>query len=217
MKKRERAIAIQNILQELYPNPLIPLDHKDPFTLLVAVILSAQCTDKKVNEITPGLYKIAPDSKSMANLTKETIYNKIKQIGLAKSKTNYLYETSKILTSKYNGQVPNTFSELESLPGVGHKTASVVMAQAFGIDTFPVDTHIHRLAQRWRLTKGVNVLETEKDLKNIFPQEKWNILHIQIIYYGREYCTSRGCNGTVCRICKEIFPKRKNPIEVKKA
>ncbi len=212
MTKSKRAEIIIDYLNNLYPQTPIPLNHKDPFTLLVAVILSAQCTDKKVNEITPKLFQVAPDPKRMSDLGEEQILKIIKPIGLSKRKSKHLNELSNILINKFSGLVPDNFNDLENLPGVGHKTASVVMAQAFGVPTFPVDTHIHRLAQRWGLTNGRNVVQTEKDLKNIFPKAKWNQLHLQIIFYGREYCTARGCQGNICGLCKKLYPNRKNNV-----
>ena len=217
MKRKDRAELIKARLNTLYPNPLIPLDHKDTFTLLVAVLLSAQCTDKKVNEITPSLFKAAACPKSMRSLGKEKIMSLIKSIGLSRKKAKHLYELSGIICNDFKGEVPKDLSSLESLPGVGHKTASVVMAQAFGKPAFPVDTHIHRLSQRWGLSKGKNVLQTERDLKHIFPKSNWNTLHLQMIYYGREHCTARGCDGTVCELCKELFPNRKTPVTINKA
>ena len=213
MQKTERAALILRRLDELYPETPIPLDHTDDFTLLVAVILSAQCTDKKVNEITPALFKVAGTPEKMARLGEAKILEIIRPLGLSKQKAKNLAKLSEILISDHDGKVPQTFEELESLPGVGHKTASVVMAQAFGVPAFPVDTHIHRLAQRWGLTNGKSVVQTEKDLKKIFPRESWNRLHLQIIFYGREFCTARGCDGTKCDLCRELYPKRKKPVE----
>ncbi len=210
MLKKERAQVIINRLDELYPSPPIPLVHKDTFTLLVAVILSAQSTDKKVNQLTPALFDLGYDPESMVRLGKENILKLIKQLGLSKQKAENIYKTSKILLKDYSGEVPRNFKDLESLPGVGHKTASVVMAQAFNVPTFPIDTHIHRLAQRWGLSRGKNVQMTERDLKSIFPQELWNKLHLQFIYYGREHCTARGCDGTICNLCRELFPLRRS-------
>ncbi len=213
MNKEKRSVIIREYLKNLYPNPDIPLYHDDPFTLLVAVVLSAQCTDKKVNEITPSLFKMANDPQKMVTLGQVNILSLIKQIGLANQKSKNIYKLSKLILDEYNGKVPSTFKELETLPGVGHKTASVVMAQAFGFPTFPVDTHIHRLAQRWELTTGENVLRTESDLKKLFPISEWNNLHLQIIYYGREHCTARGCDGRSCGLCKTLFPKRQHPVK----
>lgn len=193
-----------NRLQELYPNPPIPLDHKDPYTLLVAVLLSAQCTDKRVNAITPALFARADTPEAMAEVPVEEIQAIIRPCGLSPAKAKAIAGLSRILVAKHGGEVPRTFEELEALPGVGHKTASVVMAQAFGIPAFPVDTHIHRLARRWKLSSGKNVVQTEKDLKRLFPRERWNTLHIQIILFGREHCTARGCDGTVCELCQRV-------------
>ena len=204
-------------LHEQYPETPIPLDHSDPFTLLIAVLLSAQCTDKKVNEVTPALFAAGPTPAAMAELEEEQILAFIRQLGLAKTKARNVRRLAQILVTAYDGDVPQSFEELEALPGVGHKTASVVMAQAFGLPTFPVDTHIHRLAQRWGLTRGRNVVETERDLKRAFPEARWNALHLQIIYYGREYCTARGCDGRVCEICRTCYPARKHPKRCNKA
>tara|TARA_B100000212_G_C27357515_1_gene526554 strand:- start:929 stop:1582 length:654 start_codon:yes stop_codon:yes gene_type:complete len=216
MKKLERVKIIISELQKLYPETPIPLDHNGPFTLLVAVVLSAQSTDKKVNELTKNLFKIADTPEKMMNLGIDNIYKYIKQLGLSNQKSKNTYNLSKILVEKFNGKVPNTFEELESLPGVGHKTASVVMSQIFNIPSFPVDTHIHRLSQRWGLTSGKSVIQTEKDLKKIFPVNKWNKLHLQIIFYGRQYCTARGCDGTKCSLCRKLFPNRKKKVITKK-
>jgi len=212
LRKRERADVIQQRLNEIYPETPVPLDHSDPFTLLIAVLLSAQCTDKKVNEVTPALFNAGPDPLAMAELEETEILGHIRQLGLAKTKARNIRKLSRILVGTYDGIVPASFEELEALPGVGHKTASVVMAQAFGVPAFPVDTHIHRLAQRWGLSAGDNVKRTEKDLKTLFPEEAWNKLHLQIIFYGREFCTARGCNGTVCPMCKELYPRRRKPV-----
>ena len=212
LRKRERADVIQQRLNEIYPETPVPLDHSDPFTLLIAVLLSAQCTDKKVNEVTPALFNAGPDPLAMAELEETEILGHIRQLGLAKTKARNIRKLSRILVGTYDGIVPASFEELEALPGVGHKTASVVMAQAFGVPAFPVDTHIHRLAQRWGLSAGDNVQKTEKDLKTLFPEEAWNKLHLQIIFYGREFCTARGCNGTVCPMCKELYPRRRKPV-----
>lgn len=217
MKKLERAGFIAKRLDELYPDTPIPLDHRDEFTLLIAVLLSAQCTDKKVNEITPALFKQADNPKKMARLGVEKILAIIKPLGLAPQKAKAIAGLSQKLIDEFEGLVPQTFEELESLPGVGHKTASVVMAQAFGFPAFPVDTHIHRLAQRWGLTSGKNVTQTERDLKKLFRESSWNRLHLQIIYYGREHCTARGCDGTVCEICKTCYPRRRKAFVAKKA
>ncbi len=217
MKKAERVKIIIKRLQEIYPETPIPLNHQNDFTLLVAVALSAQSTDKKVNELTKELFKVAKSAEEMIKLGEKKIYIHIKQLGLAKTKAKNIYNLSKIIFEKYNNKIPNTFKELESLPGVGHKTASVVMSQAFGIPAFPIDTHIHRLSQRWGLTTGKNVTQTERDLKRLFPKNLWNKLHLQIIFYGREYCSARGCNGTICRLCKELYPSRNKPVTCLKA
>ena len=205
-----------NSLDRLYPKTPIPLNHKNKFELLVAVLLSAQCTDERVNKVTPSLFKLASNPKEMSKIEVNIIYDIIRPCGLAPKKSKAIHSLSKILNEKYNGKVPKNFNSLEELPGVGHKTASVVMSQGFGIPAFPVDTHIHRLAQRWKLSCGKNVKKTEADLKKVFPKEKWNKLHLQIIFYGREYCTARGCDGTKCFICKKCFPNRKKPIKNKK-
>ena len=217
MKKIDRSKIIISELQKLYPETPIPLNHDGPFTLLIAVVLSAQSTDKKVNELTEELFKKANTPQKMVNLGIDNIYKYIKQLGLSRQKSKNTYNLSKILIDKYHGLVPNTFQELESLPGVGHKTASVVMSQIFNIPSFPVDTHIHRLSQRWGLTNGKSVIQTEKDLKKIFPISLWNKLHLQIIFYGREYCTARGCDGTKCLICKKVYPNRKKKVITQKA
>ena len=217
MKKIDRSKIIIYELQNLYPETPIPLDHDGPFTLLIAVVLSAQSTDKKVNELTEELFKVANTPQKMVNLGIDNIYKYIKQLGLSRQKSKNTYNLSRILIDKYNGLVPNTFQELESLPGVGHKTASVVMSQVFNVPSFPVDTHIHRLSQRWGLTNGKSVIQTEKDLKKIFPISLWNKLHLQIIFYGREYCTARGCDGTKCFICKKVYPNRKKKVVTQKA
>ena len=205
-----------NSLDRLYPKTPIPLNHKNKFELLVAVLLSAQCTDERVNKVTPILFKLASNPKEMSKIEVNIIYDIIRPCGLAPKKSKAIHSLSKILNEKYNGKVPKSFNSLEELPGVGHKTASVVMSQGFGIPAFPVDTHIHRLAQRWKLSCGKNVKKTEADLKKVFPKEKWNKLHLQIIFYGREYCTARGCDGTKCFICKKCFPNRKKPVRNKK-
>lgn len=216
MTKAERAAHIATRLEELYPETPIPLDHTDVYTLLIAVLLSAQCTDERVNKITPALFDIANTPQTMAKVPVGTIREIIKPCGLSPRKSVAISELSKILVEKYNGAVPDDMEALESLPGVGHKTASVVMSQAFGVPAFPVDTHIHRLAQRWKLTNGKNVVQTEKDLKSAFPKESWNKLHLQIIFYGREYCTARGCDGTTCPLCRELFPDRKRAVKTRK-
>ena len=217
MQKIKRANYILKYLESLYPRTPIPLKHTNTYELLIAVLLSAQCTDERVNRVTPSLFLKANNAYKMTKIDTETIYNIIRPCGLAPKKAKAIYELSKILITKYKGQVPQDFPSLESLPGVGHKTASVVMSQGFGFPAFPVDTHIHRLAQRWRLTNGKNVKQTESDLKKIYPEDKWNKLHLQIIFYGRDFCTARGCNGTVCPICKTCFPNRKKPIITNKA
>ena len=217
MNKKERANIILKELNKLYPNPPIPLEHKNAFTLLVAVVLSAQSTDKKVNELTKDLFMIADTPSKMVKLGINNIYKYIRQLGLSKQKSKNTFLLSKMIIENFNSKVPKTFEALESLPGVGHKTASVIMSQVFNVPSFPVDTHIHRLSQRWGLTKGQNVLQTEKDLKKIFPRSEWNKLHLQIIFYGREYCTARGCDGTKCFMCKKLFPNRKKKFITKKA
>lgn len=217
MKRAERASLIQRRLAELYPDTPVPLDHTDPFTLLIAVLLSAQCTDVRVNQVTPELFRLANTPAKMSRVSVERIKEIIRPCGLSPQKSKAISGLSTILLEKHNGEVPRTFEELEALPGVGHKTASVVMAQAFGVPAFPVDTHIHRLAQRWGLSSGKNVKQTEADLKKIFPQDQWNQLHLRIIFYGREFCTARGCDGTVCEICRTCYPRRKSPRKTKKA
>ena len=216
MKKKERAQIIMEILGTYYPDPPIPLDHTNAFTLLVAVVLSAQSTDKKVNELTRNLFKIADTPEKMINLGINNIYQYIKQLGLSNQKSKNIYNLSKKIITDFQGKIPNDFLKLESLPGVGHKTASVVMSQVFNEPSFPVDTHIHRLAQRWGLTNGRSVRQTEADLKKIFPKEKWNELHLQIIFFGREHCTARGCDGTKCLLCRKLFPNRKRKFIAKK-
>ena len=216
MLKSERANYILYRLDELYPNPPIPLNSKNHFQLLVAVLLSAQCTDERVNKVTPELFKLAGDPFKMQNVPVEEIYSIIRPCGLAPKKSKAISELSAILVEKYNGEIPKEIDLLEELPGVGHKTASVLLSQGFGIPAFPVDTHIHRLAQRWGLTCGKSVVKTEEDLKKIFPKEAWNKLHLQIIFYGREFCTARGCKGTTCEICRTCYPKRKKPVITKK-
>ncbi|WP_299772893.1 endonuclease III [uncultured Pseudoteredinibacter sp.] len=211
MLKKERANYILGRLQKEYPKPPIPLDHKDPYTLLVAVLLSAQCTDERVNQVTPALWELADNPFDMAKQTVEDIQAIIRPCGLSPQKSKAISKLSQILIEEHGGEVPADMEALEKLPGVGHKTAGVVMAQAFDVPSFPVDTHIHRLAQRWGLTNGQNVAQTEKDLKKLFPEDSWNALHLQIIYWGREFCSARGCDGTVCEICTTCYPKRKNP------
>ena len=217
LNKRDRAALVLQRLEQHYPETPIPLDHSDPFTLLIAVLLSAQCTDKKVNEVTPALFAAGPTPVAMAALPEDTILGHIRQLGLAKTKARNVKRLSELLLERHGGAVPQSFAELEALPGVGHKTASVVMAQAFGVPAFPVDTHIHRLAQRWGLSQGRNVEQTERDLKGLFPKEAWNKLHLQIIFYGREHCSARGCDGTVCGLCRELYPSRRKPVRWRKA
>ena len=217
MLKKERADYVLKRLQELYPEPPVPLDHTDAFTLLVAVLLSAQCTDERVNQVTPALFALADNPVDMAKLSADEIREVIRPCGLSPQKSKAIKRLSEILLEEHDGDVPADMEALERLPGVGHKTASVVMSQAFGVPAFPVDTHIHRLAQRWGLSSGKNVTQTEKDLKRLFPEEFWNKLHLQIIFYGREYCTARGCDGRVCEICRTTYPDRKHPKKTKKA
>jgi endonuclease-3 len=217
VRQVERAALILRRLDELYPTTPVPLDHRDPFTLLVAVLLSAQCTDKKVNEVTPALFAAGPDPAAMAALEEERILGHIRQLGLARTKAKNVKRLSELLLERHGGKVPRSFADLEALPGVGHKTASVVMAQAFGVPAFPVDTHIHRLAQRWGLSSGVSVARTETDLKRLFPRDAWNRLHLQIIFYGREHCTARGCDGTACGLCRELYPARRRAVATRKA
>jgi len=204
MTKSERARLVQRRLDEFFPSPPIPLAHRDPFTLLVAVVLSAQCTDARVNQVTPELFERADTPEKLARLPVETVDSIVRSCGLSPRKAEYLVGLSKQILERHGGQVPANFKELEALPGVGHKTASVLMTQAFGQPAFPVDTHIHRLAKRWKLTRGRNVTQTEADLKRLFPKDSWNRLHLQMIYYGRQYCTARGCDGTTCPICREL-------------
>ena len=216
MKKKEKVQFIIDNLEKIYPKTPIPLNHKDPYTLLVAVLLSAQCTDERVNEVTPNLFSIASNPKDISKLSVEKIYQIIRPCGLGPQKSKAIYELSNILIKKYNQNVPDNFKDLESLPGVGHKTASVVMSQGFGVPAFPVDTHIHRLSQRWGLTNGKNVKTTEEDLKKIFPKLSWNKLHLQIIFWGREHCIAKSCFGLECEICKSCYPNRKKPFMHKK-
>jgi endonuclease-3 len=215
--KTERAAHVLARLSELYPNPPIPLDHKDAYTLLVAVLLSAQCTDIRVNLTTPKLFALADTPEKMMEVPVDEIQAIIRPCGLSPQKAKAISNLSRILAEKYEGKVPADLEALEELPGVGHKTAQVVMAQMFEVPSFPVDTHIHRLAQRWKLSDGKSVAQTEKDLKRLFPKETWNKLHLQIIYYGREYCTARSCDGTVCPICRELFPERVRAVRTRKA
>jgi endonuclease-3 len=214
--KKGRADYIDRRLKELYPETPIPLDHRDPYTLLVAVLLSAQCTDKRVNLVAPALWALADSPADMARVPVAEIQAVIRPCGLSPQKAKAISGLSRLLIERHGGQVPRTFEELEALPGVGHKTASVVMSQAWGQPAFPVDTHIHRLAQRWKLTDGSNVVRTERDLKQVFPEEHWNQLHLRMIYYGRECCTARGCDGTSCGICRELFPLRKRAVKTRK-
>jgi endonuclease-3 len=213
--RTERAAYIDRRLAELYPETPIPLDHTSPYTLLIAVLLSAQCTDKRVNLTTPALFAKADNPRDMAKLSVDEINAIVRPCGLAPRKAQAIHRLSEILLEKHGGEVPRTFEELEALPGVGHKTASVVMAQAFGVPAFPVDTHIHRLAQRWKLTDGRSVEQTERDLKKLFPREHWNALHLRIIFYGREHCTARGCDGMRCELCRTLFPDRKQAVRVR--
>lgn len=217
MTRQQRATRILADLADRYPDPAIPLDHDSPFTLLIAVLLSAQCTDKRVNLVTPGLFSLAGTPRQMATLPVEKIQELIRPCGLSPQKAKAIAGLSRMLLDQHGGEVPADFAALEALPGVGHKTASVVMAQAFGVPAFPVDTHIHRLAQRWHLSDGSSVARTEADLKELFPREHWNKLHLQIIYYGREHCTARGCDGTICPLCRELFPSRKSAVATRKA
>ena len=216
MKRLEKAKIIHQTLNKIYKKVPIPLKHRNKFELVIAVLLSAQCTDKRVNQVTPVLFKKANTAIKMIKIPKNTIYKIIRPCGLAPQKSKAIFELSRILVKQFNGKVPESFEELEKLPGVGHKTASVVMSQGFGHPAFPVDTHIHRLAQRWGLTNGKNVTQTEKDLKKLFPKNSWNKLHLQIIFYGREYCQARSCYGVECQICKACNPKRKTKIITKK-
>ena len=216
MLKKERAAFILNTLHKLYPETPVPLDNKDNYTLLIAVLLSAQCTDERVNKVTPALFQLADNPFDMQHVPIDEIYQIVRPCGLAPQKSSAISTLSKILVDRFNGEVPSDLKSLESLPGVGHKTASVVMSQGFGYPAFPVDTHIHRLAQRWGLTKGKNVVQTERDLKMLFPKDRWNQLHLQIIFYGREFCSARGCDGRVCKICKTCYPNRKKPFIARK-
>ena len=217
MLKKDRADFVLSRLRELYPEPPIPLDHSDPYTLLVAVLLSAQCTDERVNQVTPRLFERARTPKAMMEVAVEEIRQIIRPCGLSPQKSKAIAGLSRILIEEHRGEVPEDIEALERLPGVGHKTASVVMAQAFGVPSFPVDTHIHRLSQRWGLTSGKNVVQTERDLRRLFPEESWNRLHLQMIFYGREFCTARGCDGRVCEICRTCYPDRKHPKRTRKA
>ena len=217
MNEKERAKLILKILNKIYPTIITPLKHTNNFTLLISVLLSAQCTDLNVNNVTKDIYPKYNKPEHFVKLGRKKIAKLIKSIGLFRVKSKSIYFLSKQLIEKHNGKVPKTFAELEALPGVGHKTASVVMSQGFGYPAFPVDTHIHRLAQRWGLTSGKNVIQTEKDLKRLFPKKFWNKLHLQIIYYGREYCQARKCYGLTCKICTTCYPTRKNLIKTQKA
>ena len=216
MIKAERAKLVSKILNDYYPETPVPLDHSSVYTLLIAVLLSAQCTDERVNKVTPYLFKLASSPESMSKISQQKIYEIIKPCGLGPKKSSAILELSNILVDKFSGKIPQDINELEKLPGVGHKTASVVISQGFGIPAFPVDTHIHRLAQRWGLTKGKNVVQTEKDLKKLFPKSDWNKLHLQIIFWGREFCQARECFGIKCEICSSCFPKRTKPFAHKR-
>ena len=217
MNEIQRARIIVKILDKTYPKISVPLRSKNVFTLLISVLLSAQCTDVNVNNVTKSIYPKYYKPIHFKKLGRKKIESLIKKIGIFRIKAKSIYNLSKLLIKNHNGKVPKTFEELEKLPGVGHKTASVVMSQGFGHPAFPIDTHIHRLAQRWGLTNGKNVIQTEKDLKRLFPKKSWNKLHLQIIYYGREYCKARACYGVTCKICTSCYPKRKKPIKTKKA
>lgn len=208
-RREDRAAFVAKRLAELYPETPIPLHHTDAYTLLVAVVLSAQCTDKRVNEVTPALFRLARTPERMARLTVDAINVIVRPCGLAPFKAKAILGLSRILVEMHGGKVPRTFEELEALPGVGHKTASVVMSQAFGVPALPVDTHIHRLAKRWKLSSGRSVVQTERDLKRLFPESEWNALHLRIIYYGREHCTARGCDGHTCEICRTLSPRKR--------
>ncbi|MBF2753897.1 MAG: endonuclease III [Gammaproteobacteria bacterium AqS3] len=216
MRKSERAEYLAAELDRLFPEVPIPLDHKDPYTLLIAVLLSAQCTDVRVNQVTPKLFARADTPEAMVTLSVEEVREIIRPCGLSPAKSKAIVGLSHILLEKHGGQVPNSMEALEALPGVGHKTASVVMNQAFGVPAFPVDTHIHRIAQMWGLTDGASVTRTEADLKKLFPPETWGKLHLQIIYYGREYCPARGCNGLRCELCQGCYPGRRKPIQARR-
>ena len=217
MKEVEKSKKILRILNKIYPKTPIPLKHRNKFTLLISVLLSAQTTDVNVNNVTKNIYLKYNKPEHFVKLGRKKIEKLIKSIGIFRMKAKNIYFLSKQLIEKHKGKVPQTFEELEKLPGVGHKTASVVMSQGFGLPAFPVDTHIHRLAQRWGLTNGKNVIQTEKDLKRLFPKKYWNKLHLQIIYYGREHCKARECYGLTCKICTTCYPNRKSPIKTKKA
>ena len=217
MHYKEKSKIILKTLNKIYPKVPIPLNYKNTFTLLISVLLSAQCTDINVNNVTKNIYPKYNRPQHFVKLGRRKIQRLIKKIGIFRVKAKSIFYLSKILVEKYNGKVPKTYEELEELPGVGHKTASVVMSQGFGYPAFAVDTHIHRLAQRWGLTNGKNVVQTEKDLKRIFPEKIWSKLHLQIIYYGREFCKARECYGLTCKICTTCYPNRKNPFKIKKA
>tara|TARA_B110000977_G_scaffold181251_1_gene241737 strand:+ start:664 stop:1317 length:654 start_codon:yes stop_codon:yes gene_type:complete len=217
MYYKEKSKIILKTLNKIYPKVPIPLNYKNTFTLLISVLLSAQCTDVNVNNVTKNIYPKYNRPQHFVKLGRRKIQRLIKKIGIFRVKAKSIFYLSKILVEKYNGKVPKTYEELEDLPGVGHKTASVVMSQGFGYPAFAVDTHIHRLAQRWGLTNGKNVVQTEKDLKKVFPRKSWNKLHLQMIYYGREYCKARNCYGIICKICKSCYPNRKKPIKTIKA
>jgi len=217
MVEKEKAKKILKILNKIYPTTPIPLDHTSNFTLLMSVLLSAQCTDLNVNNVTKSIYPKYNKPEHFVKLGRKKIEKLIKSIGLFRVKAKSIYLMSKQLLERHGGKVPKSFVELEKLPGVGHKTASVVMSQGFGVPAFAVDTHIHRLAQRWGLTNGKNVIQTEKDLKRLFPEKTWSKLHLQIIYYGREFCRARECYGLTCKICTTCYPHRKNPVKIKKA
>jgi len=217
MKQAEKAKIIIKELNKIYPKTPIPLNYKNTFTLLISVLLSAQCTDVNVNNVTRSIYPKYYKPMHFIKLGRRKIEQLIKRIGIFRIKARSIFNLSKMLVEKHNSKVPRTFDELEQLPGVGHKTASVVMSQGFGYPAFPIDTHIHRLAQRWGLTNGKNVVQTEKDLKRLFPKKSWNKLHLQIIYYGREYCKARDCYGLTCKICTTCYPNRKKPLKTKKA
>jgi endonuclease-3 len=217
MNKKQRAIFIEDKLGKLYPKPKAPLDHTNAFTFLIAVLLSAQTTDKRVNVVTKELFKNANSPKKMLNLGEKKVYEMIKTCGLAPKKAKAIVKTSEIILETHEGKIPANLSELEKLPGVGHKTASVVVSEYFDMPAFAVDTHIHRLAQRWGLTNGKSVKQTEKDLKNLFAETNWRDLHLQFIFYGRTYCTARGCDGTICFMCKSLYPNRKRKIKTLKA
>ncbi|MDP6206688.1 MAG: endonuclease III [Roseibacillus sp.] len=217
MIRAERAEFVHRRLAELYPETPIPLDHRDAFTLLVAVLLSAQCTDERVNKVTPGLFALAETPQRMQEIPVEKIQAAIRSCGLAPRKARAISELSRLLVENHEGEVPDSCAALEALPGVGHKTASVVISQAFGVPAFPVDTHIHRLAQRWKLASGRNVTDTERSLKKLFPEESWNQVHLRLIFYGRQHCTAHGCDGMICEICRTLFPGRKSPVRTKKA